>query len=171
MTTETAQKITPAHLKRDAYLYIRQSTLRQVMENTESTERQYGLRSRAVALGWPQEQVVVIDSDQAHSGASAVDREGFQQLVTEVGLGRAGVVMGLVYRFIKTLPFTAYAAMSNLLQRWTTGAELISATPRKMRSFSSALDSTRMCRRKVRAILPNSVSTRLSQDPCFGVCT
>ena len=89
------RKITPRHLRRQAYLYIRQSTLRQVVENTESTERQYALRQRAVALGWPIEQVVVIDRDLGQSGASAADREGFQQLVRDVGLGRAGLVMGL----------------------------------------------------------------------------
>lgn len=94
MTTEAAQKITSSHLKRDAYLYIRQSTLRQVMENTESTERQYALRHRAVALGWPLERIQVIDSDLGKSGADR-DRSGFQQLVAEVGMGRAGIVMGL----------------------------------------------------------------------------
>ena len=69
--------------------------MRQVMENTESTKRQYALRQRAVALGWAVDRVIVIDSDQGESGASAVWREGFQRLVTEVGLGRAGIVMGL----------------------------------------------------------------------------
>jgi DNA invertase Pin-like site-specific DNA recombinase len=93
--SETHQKVTVQHLKRDAYLYVRQSTLRQVFENTESTQRQYALRQRAVALGWPVERVVVIDSDQGQSGASAVDREGFQRLVAEVGMGRAGIVLGL----------------------------------------------------------------------------
>jgi DNA invertase Pin-like site-specific DNA recombinase len=88
-------KITAGHLQRCAYLYIRQSTLRQVLENTESTQRQYALRQRALALGWPEERIIVIDHDQAQSAATAVDREGFQQLVTEVGLGRAGLVMGL----------------------------------------------------------------------------
>ena len=83
------------HIKRNAYLYVRQSTLRQVFENTESTKRQYGLRQNAVALGWPVERIVVIDSDQGQSGASAVDREGFQKLVTEVSLGKAGIVLGL----------------------------------------------------------------------------
>ena len=92
---ERSSKVTPRHLRRHAYLYIRQSTLRQVVENTESTERQYALRQRAVALGWPIEQVVVIDRDLGQSGASAADREGFQQLVRDVGLGRAGLVMGL----------------------------------------------------------------------------
>ena len=62
--TDRSQKITHRHLRRQAYLYIRQSTLRQVVENTESTDRQYALRQRAVALGWPIEQVVVIDRDQ-----------------------------------------------------------------------------------------------------------
>ncbi len=95
LTGERSQKITPRHLRRHAYLYVRQSTLRQVVENTESTQRQYALRQRAVALGWPIEQVVVIDRDLGHSGASAADREGFQQLVRDVGLGRAGLVMGL----------------------------------------------------------------------------
>lgn len=88
-------KITPEHLRRAAYLYIRQSTLRQVLENTESTERQYALRRRAVALGWPEERIVVIDHDQGQSGASTREREGFQRLVAEVGLGQAGIVMGL----------------------------------------------------------------------------
>jgi DNA invertase Pin-like site-specific DNA recombinase len=95
MTGETQQKITSAHLSRSAYLYVRQSTLRQVLENTESTKRQYALRDRAVALGWPIERVVVIDSDLGQSGASAADREGFQRLVTEVSLGRVGIVLGL----------------------------------------------------------------------------
>ena len=88
--SETQQKVTSRHLARKAYLYVRQSTLRQVMENTESTQRQYALRQRAIALGWPAEQVVVIDTDLGQSGASAADREGFQRLVTEVGLGRPG---------------------------------------------------------------------------------
>jgi DNA invertase Pin-like site-specific DNA recombinase len=88
-------KVTAQHLKRAAYLYIRQSSLRQVLENTESTERQYALRRRAVALGWPDEQIVVIDHDQGQSGASSIEREGFQRLVAEVGLGKAGIVMGL----------------------------------------------------------------------------
>lgn len=93
MSTES--KVTAEHLKRWAYLYIRQSTLRQVLENTESTQRQYALQRQAVALGWPEERIIVIDHDQGQSGASTVDREGFQRLVTEVGLGKAGIVMGL----------------------------------------------------------------------------
>ena len=95
MTGVAHQKVNAGHLKRNAYLYVRQSTLRQVFENTESTKRQYGLRQHAVALGWPVERIIVIDSDLGQSGASAVDREGFQKLVTEVGLGKAGIVLGL----------------------------------------------------------------------------
>lgn len=95
MNTDANSKVQSRHLSRKAYLYVRQSTLRQVFENTESTQRQYGLQQRAIALGWQLDQVVVIDCDLGRSGASAVDREGFQRLVTEVGLGRAGIVMGL----------------------------------------------------------------------------
>jgi len=95
MSIEAHQKVSASHLERNAYLYVRQSTVRQVLENTESTQRQYALRQRAVALGWPNERVIVIDTDLGQSGASAVDRVGFQKLVAEVGLGRAGIVLGL----------------------------------------------------------------------------
>jgi DNA invertase Pin-like site-specific DNA recombinase len=88
-------KITQQHLQRAAYLYVRQSTLRQVLENTESTKRQYGLKERAKTLGWSEAQVVVIDCDLGQSGASTADRAGFQRLAAEVSLGRAGIVMGL----------------------------------------------------------------------------
>src|SRR2546422_22242 len=91
----TLQKITARHLSRQAMLYVRQSTLHQVLENTESTARQYGLRERAIALGWEASRIVVIDQDLGQSGASAVDRAGFQRLVAEVGLGHVGLVMGL----------------------------------------------------------------------------
>ena len=95
MITEQTAKITAHHLKRYAYLYIRQSTLRQVVENPESTRRQYGLRRKAVALGWPEDRIITIDSDLGQSGASAADRQGFQRLVAEVGLGQVGIVLGL----------------------------------------------------------------------------
>ena len=95
MHAPTELKVTPRHLARNAYLYVRQSTLRQVLEHTESAARQYALRQRAIALGWPAEQIIVIDCDQGQSGASAADRAGFQQLVAEVGLGHAGIVLGL----------------------------------------------------------------------------
>src|SRR6266542_4182532 len=94
-STDTTGKVTAARLRRDAYLYIRQSTLYQVANNTESTARQYDLRGRAIALGWSADRIHVIDIDQGHSGASAADREGFQHLVAEVSLGRAGIVLGL----------------------------------------------------------------------------
>ena len=95
MNEPATQKVSADHLRRDAYLYVRQSTYRQVTENQESTRRQYALRERAIALGWPVERIVVIDSDLGHSGASAVDRPGFQRLVADVGTGRAGLVLGL----------------------------------------------------------------------------
>ena len=88
-------KVTPEHLKRDAYLYVRQSTLRQVSEHGESTQRQYALRDRAIAAGWLIEHIHVIDRDLGKSGANAAARDGFQQLVSEVALGKAGIVMGL----------------------------------------------------------------------------
>lgn len=88
-------KVTADHLRRDAYLYIRQSTPRQVAENGESTQRQYALRHRAIAAGWPAERIHVIDCDLGKSGSSAVARDGFQELVSEVALAKAGIVMGL----------------------------------------------------------------------------
>ena len=90
-----APKVTAAHLCRTAYLYVRQSSLKQVLHNTESAIRQYDLRGKAISLGWAADQITVIDIDQGHSGASAADREGFQHLVAEVSLGRAGIVLGL----------------------------------------------------------------------------
>jgi DNA invertase Pin-like site-specific DNA recombinase len=89
-----SRKVTASHLRRSAFVYVRQSTLRQVTENQESTRRQYGLRERATALGFAPDQIVVIDSDLGQSGASS-DREGFQRLVAEVGLGHVGIVLGL----------------------------------------------------------------------------
>ena len=90
-----ASKVAAAHLSRTALLYVRQSSLKQVIHNTESAIRQYDLRGKAVSLGWAADQITVIDIDQGHSGASAADREGFQHLVAEVSLGRAGIVLGL----------------------------------------------------------------------------
>jgi DNA invertase Pin-like site-specific DNA recombinase len=95
MFTESHQKIRAEHLGRDAFLYVRQSSLRQVFENTESSKRQYALRERAVALGWPVERIHTIDSDLGISGAHAGNRDGFQHLVSEVALGHAGIVLGL----------------------------------------------------------------------------
>lgn len=95
MSADKLQKVTTEHLHRDAFLYIRQSSLRQVLENTESTKRQYALRDRAVALGWPIERIHVIDSDQGLSGSSTQGRHGFERLVGEVANNRAGIVLGL----------------------------------------------------------------------------
>jgi len=88
-------KIQPTHHERLAYVYVRQSTPWQVMENRESTERQYQLHSRAVALGWAPSRVETIDEDQGRTGSSASHRTGFQRLVSDVGLGRVGIVLML----------------------------------------------------------------------------
>lgn len=99
----SGSKVTTDHLQRNAYLYVRQSSLHQVNDNRESTARQYDLKQRAQALGWNVEQIVVIDEDLGLSGASGSPRNGFQRLVAEVGLGNAGVVMGLeVSRFARS---------------------------------------------------------------------
>src|SRR5947207_8179712 len=94
-SADTTGKVTAARLRRDAYLYIRQSTLYQVANNTESTARQYDLRGRAIALGWSAGRIHELDIDRGHSGASAAVAGGFQHLVAEVSLGRAGIVLGL----------------------------------------------------------------------------
>jgi DNA invertase Pin-like site-specific DNA recombinase len=88
-------KVTADHLRKQAILYVRQSTLHQVKENRESTALQYDLKHQAQELGWNDQQTVVIDEDLGHSGATAIDRSGFQRLVAEVSLGRVGLVMGL----------------------------------------------------------------------------
>src|SRR5262249_6183472 len=69
-------KIRPCHHQRQALVYVRQSTLQQVLEHKESTARQYALVEQAVALGWSRDQVEVIDEDQGQSGQSAVARQG-----------------------------------------------------------------------------------------------
>ncbi len=91
----SGEKITASHRARDAYVYVRQSTLLQVQVHTESLARQYDLRQRAVLLGWPAHQVVVIDEDLGRSGASAAGRSGFSELVADVGLGKAGIILAL----------------------------------------------------------------------------
>jgi Resolvase, N terminal domain len=89
------QKIRPEHLDRAAIVYVRQSSRQQVLEHTESTRLQYALAGRAVALGWARSQVVVIDDDLGVSAATADSRKGFARLVTEVTMGRVGVVLGI----------------------------------------------------------------------------
>lgn len=88
-------KLRDDHLQRQALIYIRQSTLIQVRDNTGSTARQYHLVDRARELGWPEDQIIVIDQDQGRSGASSSGREGFEQVIATVGLGRAGAVFSL----------------------------------------------------------------------------
>jgi DNA invertase Pin-like site-specific DNA recombinase len=95
MMSDRQSKVQAQHLKKNAYVYIRQSTPRQVLENVESGKRQYDLRQRALALGWRVDQVIMIDKDQGQSGKWSTDRDGFQRLVAEVSLERAGIVMGL----------------------------------------------------------------------------
>jgi DNA invertase Pin-like site-specific DNA recombinase len=91
------EKISSEHLARIACTYVRQSTLAQVRNNTESRERQYELVERAVELGWPVEQVRVIDADLGISADSVAvaDREGFRELAAEVALGRVGLILGV----------------------------------------------------------------------------
>jgi hypothetical protein len=89
------QKIRPEHLDRAAVVYVRQSSRQQVLDHSESTRLQYGLAERAVALGWARSQVAVIDEDLGVSAATADSRKGFARLVTEVTMGRAGIVLGI----------------------------------------------------------------------------
>jgi len=91
----SSPKIRPDHLDRQAFVYVRQSTLFQIREHTASTARQYDLVQRAQDLGWSRASVTVIDQDQGRSGSSAVDRDGFQFLIAQVGLGQAGAVLSL----------------------------------------------------------------------------
>ncbi len=86
-------KITPQHLERDAYVYIRQSTLRQVEENLESQDLQYQLVQRARAFGWSEGCIQVIDDDLGKSAITSTGRQGFQTLVAAVGLGQVGIIL------------------------------------------------------------------------------
>ena len=88
-------KIKPSHTQRAAYIYVRQSTPGQVEHNRESTARQYALADRACQLGWPKEQVMIIDEDLGLSGASTDKRSGFARLTSEVALAHVGIVLGL----------------------------------------------------------------------------
>jgi Resolvase, N terminal domain len=90
-----AHKISPSHLGRDAYVYIRQSTRTQVMMNTESLARQYELAGRAGHLGWHTARIVTIDADLGQSGARSDGRLGFKELVADAGPGKAGIVLGI----------------------------------------------------------------------------
>jgi len=94
-TLDLVAKVTSSHRERDAYVYVRQSTLTQVRDHTESLERQYELAFRAQALGWAPRQVIVVDDDLGRSGAESSLREGFKSLVADVGLGRVGIILGI----------------------------------------------------------------------------
>jgi DNA invertase Pin-like site-specific DNA recombinase len=87
--------ITDAHLSKPAYVYVRQSTLAQVRHHQESTERQYALRDKALALGWPQRSVRVLDRDLGQSGAQMSGREDFKTLVSDVAMSQVGAVFAL----------------------------------------------------------------------------
>jgi DNA invertase Pin-like site-specific DNA recombinase len=89
------EKILPRHWERLAVVYVRQSTMQQVLEHQESTRLQYGLVRRAIAWGWPEARVLVIDDDLGRSGTSAEGRHGFQRLVAEVGLDHVGLILGV----------------------------------------------------------------------------
>jgi excisionase family DNA binding protein len=95
MTSGSEQKITRAHRDRLALIYVRQSTLAQVREHTESTERQYALAGEAGRLGWERERIVVIDCDLGVSGRTAAARVGFTDLVGRVCMGEVGAIFGL----------------------------------------------------------------------------
>jgi DNA invertase Pin-like site-specific DNA recombinase len=88
-------KVTTEQLAKIACVYVRQSTISQVLHHGESTELQYGLVNRAVQLGWPQERIRVIDADLGKSAASAEDRQGFQTLLADIGLGKVGIVLSM----------------------------------------------------------------------------
>jgi DNA invertase Pin-like site-specific DNA recombinase len=88
-------KLTSSHLRRAAFVYVRQSSQAQLERNVESTDRQYALVQRAIELGFAREQVVVIDEDLGISGSGMSERSGFARLAAEVALGHAGLVLGL----------------------------------------------------------------------------
>jgi DNA invertase Pin-like site-specific DNA recombinase len=88
-------KIQPAHLEKLTIVYVRQSTQKQVLENRQSTERQYAFAEDAVACGWPRERVLTIDEDLGKSARTTEGRDGFQRLVAEVTMGHVGLVLGL----------------------------------------------------------------------------
>ena len=92
------EKISSDHLSRVAIVYIRQSTMAQVREHTESTARQYALADEAIRLGWTRQRVEVIDSDLGISGRSADGRPGFKELVGRVCLGEIGAILGQTNR-------------------------------------------------------------------------
>lgn len=92
---EAAERVATAHRAKRAYIYVRQSSAGQVRQHQESTALQYRLADRAAGLGWPRERIEIIDDDLGKSGASSAGRHGFQRLIAEIGLGKAGLVLSL----------------------------------------------------------------------------
>lgn len=95
LATSWSSKLAERHFERSAIVYVRQSTTQQVLNHRESAARQYSLVDLAVRLGWPADQVDVIDEDQGHSGATIEGRDGFKRLLSEVSLDHVGIVMGI----------------------------------------------------------------------------
>jgi len=93
--SQPGAKLQNQHIERLALVYVRQSTLQQVRHHTGSSRRQYDLVERAVSLGWSRERIQVVDQDQGQSGASSEQRDGFQWLVAQVGMGQAGAILSL----------------------------------------------------------------------------
>lgn len=92
---ESSDKIQAYHLEKLAIVYVRQSSLQQVLHHRESTRLQYGLVDRAKALGWPEDRILVIDDDLGKSGSTSEGRQGFQRMVAEVGLDHVGLILGI----------------------------------------------------------------------------
>ena len=114
-------RCSPGTLGRQALIYVRQSHPNQVQRHPESARRQYGLVERAAQLGWPREQIVVIDEDQGKSGAgsaAAHERDGFARLVAAVSLGEVGLVLAL-----------EVARLARNSAEWYRLLELCRATP------------------------------------------
>jgi DNA invertase Pin-like site-specific DNA recombinase len=95
MKGSSSSKITNGHLAKIAYVYVRQSSLSQVIRHAESTNLQYELVERAAQLGWPEDRIKVIDEDLGKSGTSTDLRQGFQHLIAEIGLGKVGIVLSM----------------------------------------------------------------------------
>jgi DNA invertase Pin-like site-specific DNA recombinase len=90
-----ASKITPQHLSQKAYVYVRQSTLGQVLHHQESTQRQYALKDKALDLGWKENEIRVLDRDLGQSGVQSQNREDFKTLLADVSLGEVGMVLAI----------------------------------------------------------------------------
>ena len=95
MMTMPFTKITERQLSRQAYIYVRQSTMGQVRFNQQSTERQYDLTTKARSLGWKPEQIRILDRDLGQSGTAMTNREDFKILVSDVAMGRVGAIFSL----------------------------------------------------------------------------